>query len=655
MIELAFLAFIFLFFFQLLTDFIAAIYAFGLLGTGIPPELGFVVLLFSPWLFTLRRSSVSRRLLLVLSVIAMLCRAIEPYLATRERMLIAGIGVSALMMFLPAYIYHTTHRKTPVQSTSVVSALVLAVLFSIALRVLGTGVDISTSQSKAWIGVLLVLLALFPMQASMVKGLFSRKDTIPAQESSLLRTIVLSLGFTSTLVLIYFSFLNPYLLQRWRGANPNLLELILLLTGFGATAFWLYRNTAGLRQLNKPRLLGLQLFFTVVLFAYLWRYQFNFPANPLAYPIFEPAGNLWDSIPIILLPLLAGIPLLCLLPLWESFNQLRPPQKQLGIAFGVSSIYLLLIIFAHVFTTVYDYIPMVGPLFRDKFWLVYTVPSLILALSLIATRSTQYDFTPLKGKKFASTTYIIGILFLIMLTVVGYLAVSPETSTPDGDVLKVMTYNIQQGYSEDGQLNYDGQIELIRSINPDILALQESDSARVANANNDLVHYFASNLNMDVYYGPNTTVGTFGIALLTKYPLEVERTFFMYSEGEQTATIHAQIKRGGKTYNIFVTHLGNGGPIIQQEQILEVVDQLPNVILMGDFNFRPDSPQYQLTRKSLNDAWLLRWPNDRDDQGVHLEKRIDHIFISDELYVTDCRYILSPASDHPAMWAAISP
>ena len=64
----------------------------------------------------------------------------------------------------------------------------------------------------------------------------------------------------------------------------------------------------------------------------------------------------------------------------------------------------------------------------------------------------------------------------------------------------------------------------------------------------------------------------------------------------------------GRLFNVFVTHLGNGGPIIQQEQVLQLVQGKENVLLMGDFNFRPDTDQYRLTTAMLNEAWLLRWP-----------------------------------------------
>jgi endonuclease/exonuclease/phosphatase family metal-dependent hydrolase len=147
---------------------------------------------------------------------------------------------------------------------------------------------------------------------------------------------------------------------------------------------------------------------------------------------------------------------------------------------------------------------------------------------------------------------------------------------------------------------------------------------------------------MHSYYGPKTVAGTFGIALLSRYPIQNPRTFYMFSEGEQTATIHAQVLVAGKTFNIFVTHLGNGGPLIQQRSVLAETAGLENVILMGDFNFSPDTEQYALTRQQLEDAWLLRWPSGGE------AGRIDHVFVSPGRRVTQAEYIHSPTSDHPA-------
>jgi endonuclease/exonuclease/phosphatase family metal-dependent hydrolase len=154
---------------------------------------------------------------------------------------------------------------------------------------------------------------------------------------------------------------------------------------------------------------------------------------------------------------------------------------------------------------------------------------------------------------------------------------------------------------------------------------------------------------MHSYYGPKAVTGTFGIALLSRYPIENPRTFYMYSEGEQTAAIHAQVRLGGKLFNVFVTHLGNSGPLIQQENFLEELDGLEDVIAMGDFNFRPDTEQYALTRESLEDAWLLRWPSGADAVGYRPDRRIDHVFLSPNLQVRSARFHTGGESDHPAL------
>ncbi|MFQ5436338.1 MAG: endonuclease/exonuclease/phosphatase family protein, partial [Anaerolineae bacterium] len=217
--------------------------------------------------------------------------------------------------------------------------------------------------------------------------------------------------------------------------------------------------------------------------------------------------------------------------------------------------------------------------------------------------------------------------------------------------VRVLTYNIQQGYSESGLRNFAGQLDLIRSVDADIIGLQESDTNRIAGGNADVVRYLADALEMHAYHGPKTVAGTFGIALLSKYPIENPQTFYMFSEGEQTATIAAEINVGGPVFHVFVTHLGNGGPLRQQEAIMQAAAGKAPLILMGDFNFRPDSDPYQLTTAVLDDAWLRL---DEADRNPEPSNRIDHIFISPEVRVESVRYILDPASDHPAATAVLA-
>jgi endonuclease/exonuclease/phosphatase family metal-dependent hydrolase len=313
-------------------------------------------------------------------------------------------------------------------------------------------------------------------------------------------------------------------------------------------------------------------------------------------------------------------------------------------------------ILAQVFTTVYDYIPVVGPFFRDKFWFVYLLAGIALVLPVLLlgkrTRELFSAASTLKGLE----PYLASVVLVALFTVAVALLSAPRPIPQPArqNTLKVLTYNIRQGYSKAGLRNDDGQLALLREVDADVIGLEESGTARIAGGNRDVVRYFADGLGLYTYYGPKTVVGTFGIALLSKYPIENPRTFYMYSEGEQTATIEAQISLGDKVFNLFVTHLGNGGPMVQQEAILAELAGQENVVLMGDFNFRPDTEQYRLTTEMLDDSWLIRWPQGAGDQGIDPDARIDHIFVSPDTRIAESIYLSGPQSDHPAMKTLIA-
>ena len=92
----------------------------------------------------------------------------------------------------------------------------------------------------------------------------------------------------------------------------------------------------------------------------------------------------------------------------------------------------------------------------------------------------------------------IPMALLLLLTVVGEWTVmaKPIEPTADATSLKIFTYNIQQGYNEDGIRGFEEQLAVLREHDADIIGLQECDAARVANGNADIVKYFADQLNM---------------------------------------------------------------------------------------------------------------------------------------------------------------
>ncbi len=637
------LGLVFLFLFQHLTEFIAAIYAFGLLQTDIPPELAAAVLMFSPFGLMAFRHREPRWLLPGTLVIGLWTRALLPFLPTRGVMVAAGMGVAALFLLLPLLLSRVPPRDIGM-------GLGLAVAAAALLRAWGAGLDPTTQGNAGWLGLLLTLLASYLAWHHRQSLLLPPSDEKTSSPQGPFRFLVtLALGEMSTLALLYFAFVAPNVLARWVGWEPAPVFTLFAV----AVVLWTPFLT---RPERFPFLLqwGLTILFGLSLVLTLLAHQIPFPVDPQAYPLYEPPPPFWASWTFVLMVLSFPVLVLDFTKLQAPLFHGSPRLPTLGLAFGLGSLYLFVLVLGHVFTTTYDYIPVVGPFFRDRFWLVHLVPVLVLVISLaIAFRRGVMAPSRAPDRPKAPVMALL-VLAVAILVAAWAQAPRPTVPTTKDKQLRVVTYNIQQGYREDGERGIQDQLVLLRELQPDLIGLQETDSNRVANGNVDLVGYLASELNMYAYYGPKVVHGTFGIALLSRYPLEDPRTFFMYSEGEQTATIQARITVQGQTLHVFVTHLGNGGPIVQQENILQVVGERAPLVLMGDFNFRPDTPQYRLTTERLVDAWRQRWPQDVDDRGIAPKDRIDHIFLSSDLQVQDIRYIFDPASDHPAVLAVLT-
>ena len=103
-----------------------------------------------------------------------------------------------------------------------------------------------------------------------------------------------------------------------------------------------------------------------------------------------------------------------------------------------------------------------------------------------------------------------------------------------------------------------------------------------------------------------------------------------------------------------VTHLGNGGPIVQQQEVLELAQGKDDLILMGDFNFEPATQQYLLTTIPLVDSWVSGGSHVQGAAGFQSLSRIDYIFTSPRIHVTTSSFITQPESDHPALVTDIS-
>ena len=635
---------LFLFFFQLLADFVEAIYAFGLMGTSLPVEIVYVLLLFSPLALLLFRRSLSGWPLVIVGELMIASRVVEVMLDTRGKMIVAGLGVAFFLVLFPSLLGNQEEKSSgSVIGTGLTVGLSLSILF----RVLGSGLDLSTHSWFQLIGWVLAVAA-GVLLLDLLRSEVAATDT-GRKRSTLWRTTGISVGLISVLVLLYFAFTSPNVIARWTGASYPLVVSIITLMLY-LFALLLSSQPRLVAALTPKAVLVWNVLFVLSMVLTILSHQIRFPSDPSTYPLSEPAVTLLHHLPLLLMLVLFPIILIDFILFAQELAAARPSSRMIGASFSLASLFLLLMIFGQVFTTVYDYIPVVGPFFRDKFWFAFLLAGSGLTLPVLLVRNGLASAPSGIGSAFPGTTILISLTTVaaVILT-----AAKPPAPSDQQTSLRILTYNIQQGYSADGLKNYDGQLDVIREVDADVIGLQECDTNRIAGGNSDIVRYLADRLNLYSYYGPKTVPGTFGIALLSKYPIENPRTFYMFSEGEQTATIEAQITVGDRTFNLFVTHLGNGGPIVQQEAIMQELEGQENVILMGDFNFRPETDQYQLTTRVLDDSWLLKWPQGTESQGIDPAGRIDHIFVSPGTMVADSQYLAGPQSDHPAMTTTI--
>jgi endonuclease/exonuclease/phosphatase family metal-dependent hydrolase len=640
---------ILLFFFQLLTEFVEAIYIFGLLGSSIPPEIGMVLLFLAALVLYAFGKRIPPRWVQIFAVTMIFARSVEIALSTRGQMIVSGLGVASFLLYVPSLLAQPrTSNARKRLARAVGYGLTLAVIASVLMRSLLSGSDITAYgmfRVLTW-GLAAIALYLILRTKPIDKALLAHDDPAPIKMG---RVYAYVLGLASVVITLYFSFTAPNVIARWAGVSWFPVFTVLLLSWILVGWWWLRQETISSRLVFWWGLA----FATAMLFAIL-PHQVSFPpTQDVGYPLLEPKITPWHIIPLYLMLILSPVLVLVFVLHLDGLLEEQPKQGQLAGAFGLAGLYIMIMVFAQVFTTVYDYIPVIGPFFRDKFWLVFLVPSLGTILPALLPKSTQE-----KVEIFSATIrrdWLVAAIAMSVMALVGLSLLTARPGTPisqNAGSLRVFTYNIQQGYDDPGEQNFDDQIALIRSKAPDILGLQECDTARIAGGNVDVVAYFADRLNMYSYYGPSPVTGTFGIALLSRYPIENPRTLFLYSKGEQVAVIEADISIGEETYKVYVTHLGNSGPIFQISQMLELMRGQKNVIAMGDFNFRPYEEQYALTTVEFEDAYVIAGQRYSPD-GLDMEDRIDHIFVSLGIQVGYLEYLPKGESDHPALFVDI--
>jgi endonuclease/exonuclease/phosphatase family metal-dependent hydrolase len=639
-------AILFLFMLQSVGTLVESIYILDLMTGGLDEKALGVLFFFAPLLLLPFFKKGQTTLFWFLFGVLFASRGLTPYLTTGNRLVVSGIAtaVSISLFFLLV-------TSKPHIARGASAGLALSVGLSTMLRAVGHGLEYSITPGGGWLGWVLGLLLglcmafsdLKPEQAEQTTG---GKRTLPIW------------GTFLVLTLVYFSISAPAVIARWTEGNYMLIVTAVSL--FSLAWAWIFTSRpAWVESISTPILLAWNLLFTLALTLTLLTQRVSFPPSLSSPAVVVDGPTLLQMLPLGLMLLLFPVLFLDMQVFISQMNRLKMPAGSLAPGILLGSFSIILLVFINIFSNVWGYIKPISPPFRNTFWLVYFILSgLVSLLAWVVGRSRP---TPVeKPERMYSWIWssLLAVLFAVTL-VFALPAKHPLVDAASKTSLRVMTFNTQQSNDEFAQKSFQAQLDLIRQVSPDILALQETDSTRISLNNNDYVRYFADNLGYYSYYGPKTVAGTYGTAILSRFPLQNTRTVFIYSDKDETGVAEAEVEVAGRRFTIYDVHPDSSDPamMVFAQTLLDRAKDKAYVIAMGDYNLRDYEAAYQLIDSVLTNAWTSVYPSEISPEGVDMsgDNRIDHIFLSPNLTAFNPTYILPPesATDHPVHWADI--
>lgn len=230
--------------------------------------------------------------------------------------------------------------------------------------------------------------------------------------------------------------------------------------------------------------------------------------------------------------------------------------------------------------------------------------------------------------------------------------------------LRILSYNIHHAEGVDGKLDVPRIAQVILSVDPDLVALQEVDknTIRTGKVNQDIE--LSRLTKMNSVFGSNITFqgGQYGNAILSKFPIIKNKNFLLpnVDSGEQRGLLQSQIQISNKENVLFFsTHLDHRRSDTERLASAKAINQIISLdnkspaILAGDFNDVPESP----TLKELGKLWLRT--NKKILKTIPASKpsrQIDYIFVQPkERWKIIESQILDEdiASDHRAIFSII--
>jgi endonuclease/exonuclease/phosphatase family metal-dependent hydrolase len=229
--------------------------------------------------------------------------------------------------------------------------------------------------------------------------------------------------------------------------------------------------------------------------------------------------------------------------------------------------------------------------------------------------------------------------------------------------LRVATFNIHHGVGLDGVLDLARIAATVDRTGAEVVGLQEVDKHWSERSNFvDQATWLAEVLDMHLAFGANLDLDPpapgaprrqFGTAILSAYKIRATTNTLLPRPlgGEQRGLLEGQIKVRGIPVRVFNTHLQHDSQVERLAQVGRIRQVLAtaneSVVLLGDLNATPATPEIAGLTELLVDAWVTAGVGDGftfDAATPHA--RIDYVMSSGNVVARTAAVVTTDAADH---------
>ena len=188
-----------------------------------------------------------------------------------------------------------------------------------------------------------------------------------------------------------------------------------------------------------------------------------------------------------------------------------------------------------------------------------------------------------------------GVSLLAVLLLGACVGQPPASSAQGGDTIRVLAYNIHHGEGMDSVLDLERIGELIRRVDPDLVALQEVDSVVRRTEGIDQATVLGGLTGMEHRFGHFMPYqgGSYGMAVLSRLPIRSSENVRLPDGDEPRSALSVTVElphTGPLTFVGIHFYRTEAERMAQAEGLDQHLEgHAEPVILAGDFNSQPGS------------------------------------------------------------------